>query len=102
MGRDRQPTEIAFPPSCTRSGTRVSLLGGPADGRIVEVQFLEDAVAVHKMPAGQLAALASDAPVPDGHSLGIYEFVGGPRGPERPVFIYRTGARIATDQPTPG
>ena len=97
MGPGRQPTQTASN-QLRRSGTRVSLFGGPADGRIVEVQFIEDAVAVYELHAGQLAALASDAPAPNGHFLGIYEFVGGPHGPERPVFIHRVGARVATDK----
>jgi hypothetical protein len=75
-----------------RTGTRVSLFGGPADGRVVKVQFLDDRIAVYDTRAGDLVVLASDAPPVDGRHLGIYEFV-GPRGPDRPVFVHRLSAR---------
>lgn len=66
----------------------VALFGGPADGRRVTVQFLDDPVAIWASHANDLAGLAVDAPSPDGFFLGVYEFV-GPRGPERPVFVHR-------------
>lgn len=86
--RSEQPTPFAIPSSPQPAGIRVSLFGGPADGRIVEVQFLRDPVAIYRLDSGQMTALAADAPSADGELLGRYEFVGGTRGPERPVFIH--------------
>jgi hypothetical protein len=72
----------------------VALFGGAADGRIVRVQFLEDPVAIYRDRQGELFAIASDAPAPEGAFLGVYEFV-GPRGPEQPVFVHRSSLRRA-------
>lgn len=92
MGRGRHLTQIPASSTPLRAGTRASLFGGLADGRVVEVQFVEDPVAVYLSRASQLVALAADAPAPGGEFLGIYELAGG-RGPEQPVLVYRVGAR---------
>ena len=96
MGRGRQTTQqrpsSANPGTRKRYGVRVALFGGPADGRQVEVDALDDAVSVHMTRGGNLFAGAPNLRIAGGEWLGIYEFV-GPRGPEKPVFVHRAGTR---------
>lgn len=93
MGRGTGELEsIVIAPRARRS-LSVSLFGGEASGRRVEVQFPTEAVGVWESYAGKLTALAVDAPQPSGRFLGIYEPAAAP-GPEKPVFVHRLGARL--------
>jgi len=92
MGHGANLTEPSTHSSGGKSGTPVALFGGPADGRVVDVQFVDDRVAIYRSWTDELVVRAADAPAEGGEFLGIYQFV-GPRGPEQPVFVHRVGAQ---------
>lgn len=93
MGRGTSELESIVTTPRARRSLSVSLFGGEAGGRRIEVLFPDEAVAVWESYAGELTALAVDAPQPSGRFLGIYEPAGLP-GPEKPVFVNRLGARL--------